>query len=245
MQGNSQSSATAGRNFCPTTRSSPNENLPRGGLGQGEIWTEKFHRQKQTGSILRWTLYNHRCLGQGAYRLQLPAGFAYHNRFNAARLAHWVDSDLTLFLEQHCLLNLDLVPPHPNAVQMPLIKRYLLRDYSQFPTAAARYWVLSDSEQCPYFWVDETSDILDEFLQLEETNGSIPQQGSTSSNIDAVRRHKQQVYLQHTTPILVNTWQSSKLPFQVRKRPTFRRPTSLINALVQDHFHVSDIETSY
>eukprot|EP00963_Diacronema_lutheri_P004431 scaffold336_cov372-Pavlova_lutheri.AAC.5 len=92
---------------------------------------------------------------------------------------------------------------------MPLIKRYLLRDYSYFPAAAVWYWVLSDSEQCPHFWVDEASDILDEFLQLEETNGCIPEQVITSSNIDAVRRQKQQVYLQHPAPILVNTSQLS------------------------------------
>eukprot|EP00963_Diacronema_lutheri_P014706 scaffold3760_cov1014-Pavlova_lutheri.AAC.1 len=128
---------------------------------------------------------------------------------------------------------------------MPLIKRYLLRDYSQFPAAAVRYWVLSNSEKCPYFWVNETSDILDEFLQLEEANGCIPEQGITSSNIDAVKQHKEQVYLQHPAPILINTWRSSKLPFQVRKRPTSRPPASLINAVVQDHFHVSDTETAY
>ena len=184
-------------------------------------------------------------LGKGAYRLQLPTGSAYDDRFNADRLAHWVDSDLTLFPEQHKQLKLDPIPPHPEAIPVPQVKRYLLRDYSQFPAAAVRYWVLSDSENCPYFWVDETSDLLDEFLQLEETNGCIPEQGITSTNINAVKQHKEQVYLQHPAPILVNTWQSSRLPFQVRKRPAFRQPSTLINAVVQDHFHISDSETAY
>lgn len=65
-------------------------------------------------------------------------------------------------------------------------------------------------------WVNETSELLDEFLVLEENNGDFPEQGITASNLEKVEQHKHQVYFEYPAPILVNTKTSSKLPFQTR-----------------------------
>ena len=184
-------------------------------------------------------------LGKGAYRLDLPDNSPYSDRVNADRLEKWVDSDLTVFPadsrhQQHALL-----PPDPLVEPVHRIVRYLLRDYSLFPQDSVRYWVRTDSVSTPFMWVNETSHLLEEFLLLEETNGCIPETGITQSNYQQVKQHKEQVYLQSPAPIMVNTWTSSQLPLQVRKRPRFKPPANLLHAVVQDLFHVTDDKSEF
>lgn len=93
--------------------------------------------------------------------------------------------------------------------------------------------------------MDESSDLLDEFLKVEENNGCIPEQGIHPGNKEAVKNHKQQVYLQYPTPRLINTWTSNHLPLQTRKRPPFRPPQKLHNAVVQQLFHETDNDQAY
>eukprot|EP00963_Diacronema_lutheri_P013206 scaffold2344_cov394-Pavlova_lutheri.AAC.3 len=51
--------------------------------------------------------------------------------------------------------------------------------------------------------------------------------------------------MQCPAPIMVNTWTSHRLPFQVRKRPAFKPPANLLHAVVQDLFHVTDEQSAY
>lgn len=94
-------------------------------------------------------------------------------------------------------------------------------------------------------WVEESSDLLDEFLTLEETNGCIPEQGISLENKEAIKKHKQQVYLQYPNPILTNTWTSAILPMQTRKRPPFRPPKELLQAIVHQLFQETDNTKAY
>ena len=185
-------------------------------------------------------------LGKGAYRLQIPATSPYSDRFNADRLRHWIDSDLTLFpREQKADESLTHLPPDSKVQPNIKIRRYLLRDYRLFPKQPVRYWVQTDSLEAPYMWVEESSDLLNEFLTLEETNGCIPEQGISLENKEAVKRHKQQVYLQYPNPILTNTWTSAILPLQTRKRPPFRPPKELLQAIVHQLFQETDNTKAY
>ena len=178
-------------------------------------------------------------LGTGAYKLQIPSQSKYSDRFNADRLAPWIDSDLTLFPNQeHSEKSIEL-PPDSSIETTCTIDRYLLRDYHLFPQQPVRYWVQIRSTATPYMWVEESSELLDEFLPLEENNGCIPEQGIGKHNYEAVKQHKLQVYLQHPSPIMVNTWTSSQLPFQTRRRPTFKPPANLLHAVVQQLFQIS------
>eukprot|EP00963_Diacronema_lutheri_P004129 scaffold313_cov378-Pavlova_lutheri.AAC.11 len=184
-------------------------------------------------------------LGTGAYRLELPNNSPYSDRINADRLEKWVDSDFTVFPThsghpQHALL-----PPHTQVEPVHHTIRYLLRDYSLFPAASVRYWVQTDSVSTPFVWIDGTSYLLEEFLSLEGTNGCIPETGITQNNFQHVKQHKQEVYLQSPAPIMVNTWTSSHLPMQVRKRPRFKPPADLPHAVVQDLFHVTDDKSEF
>eukprot|EP00963_Diacronema_lutheri_P012546 scaffold1816_cov416-Pavlova_lutheri.AAC.2 len=183
-------------------------------------------------------------LRNGAYTLDLPPGSAFSNQIHADRLEHWIDSDLTLFPMDEQLQPAMSPLSDTDAMQSEAteyrIRRYLLRDYSTYPTRPVRYWVesnLADPSQ-RYFWVDETSTLLDEFLPLEERNGCIPEQGITPANYDSVKVHKKTVYLQAPNPIMVNTWTSSKLPFQTRQRPRPQRISDLQGAVVQELFHL-------
>eukprot|EP00963_Diacronema_lutheri_P005164 scaffold391_cov412-Pavlova_lutheri.AAC.1 len=122
------------------------------------------------------------------------------------------------------------------------IRRFLLRDYATFPTQPVRYWVessLADSSQ-RFFWIDETAALLEEFPPLEEANGCIPEQGISPSNYNAVFTHKKTAYLQSPSPIMVNTWTFTNLPFQTRRRPRFIVPTELAGQVVQELFHTPD-----
>ena len=183
-------------------------------------------------------------LKNGSYKLHLPAGSAFSDQIHANRLEQWTDSDLTLFPLDEELLPATAPLRHTEEMQAEAasyrIRRYLLRDYSTFPARPVRYWIesnLTDPSQ-RYFWVDETSNLLEEFLELEETNGCIPEQGITPANYDAVRTHKQTTYLQSPCPIMVNTWSSTKLPFQTRRQPQSPSLKTLIGAVVQDLFHL-------
>ena len=185
-------------------------------------------------------------LGNGAYRLQIPPNSPYSDRFNADRLSLWIDSDLTLFPADQLMETQQVDLPPDSKVQPTItIQRYLLRDYKHFPHKPVRYWVQTDSSEAPYMWVDESSDLLDEFLKLEENNGCIPEQGICPENKEAVSTHKQQVYLQYPAPVLINTWQSNQLPLQTRKRPPFKPPKKLHNAVVQQLFHETDDVQAY
>ena len=185
-------------------------------------------------------------LGKGAYRLQLPADSPYSDRFNADRLAFWYDSDMTLFPTQEPNDAGDPVLPVDTHVEPTVvIQRYLLRDYQFFPQHPVRYWAKTTSTSEPCVWINETSELLDEFLPLEENNGCIPEQGITPNNINAVEQHKKQVYLQSPAPILVNTWTFARLPLQVRRRPKVKKLTDLQNAVVEQLFHISDHTQAY
>eukprot|EP00963_Diacronema_lutheri_P006250 scaffold538_cov413-Pavlova_lutheri.AAC.5 len=154
-------------------------------------------------------------LGNGAYRLQIPRNSPYSDRCNADRLSFWIDSDLTFLPTEGQIQTQPAdLPSDPRVHPTITIPRYLLRDYKHFPYKLVRYWVQTDSAKTPYIWVDESSDLLDELLKLEENNGCIPEQGIHPGNKEAVKTHKQQVYLQYPTPILINTWTSNHLPLQ-------------------------------
>ena len=185
-------------------------------------------------------------LQNGAYQLDLPPGSAFSDRIHADRIEPWVDSDLTLFpMDEH------LQParaPLPDTSDMQTnslayrIRRFLLRDYTAFPAQPVRYWIesnLADSSQ-RFFWIDETAAILEEFLPLEEKNGCIPEQGIAPNNYNAVLVHKKTAYLQSPSPIMVNTWTFTKLPFQTRRRPRFTAPANLEGQVVQELFHTPD-----
>ena len=110
-----------------------------------------------------------------------------------------------------------------------------------------RYWIesnLADASQ-RYFWVDESSTLLEEFLPLEENNGCIPEKGISPTNYDAVKTHKKTAYLQSPDPIMINTWTYAKLPYQTRRRPPFVVPTNLIGCVVQELFHLGNHKTAY
>eukprot|EP00963_Diacronema_lutheri_P008058 scaffold693_cov491-Pavlova_lutheri.AAC.1 len=119
------------------------------------------------------------------------------------------------------------------------IRRYLLRDYSLFPGGPVRYYVEGNQSDAAkrYFWVDESTEILNEFLALEENNGCIPEKGINLANIKAVREHKVKAYLQYPSPILVNTWTYQRLPFSTRRPPSWKRPLSLKGQIVHEFFH--------
>ena len=190
-------------------------------------------------------------LKNGAYQLELPPGSAFSDRIHANRLEHWVDSDLTLFpMDEH---RQPATAPLPETAAMQTesttyrIRRYLLRDYSVFPARPVRYWIesnLADASQ-RYFWVDESSTLLEEFLPLEENNGCIPEKGISPTNYDAVKTHKKTAYLQSPDPIMINTWTYAKLPYQTRRRPPFVVPTNLIGCVVQELFHLGNHKTAY
>ena len=177
--------------------------------------------------------------------MQLPLDSPYSDRFNADRLASWFDSDLTLFPSQEPTSKSTSLPVDANVEPATIIQSYLLRDYQLFPQQFVRYWVKTTSTTEPYMWVNETSELLDEFLVLEENNGCIPEQGIIASNLEKVEQHKHQVYLQYPAPILVNTWTSSKLPFQTRRRPAYKPPHILQQAVVQQLFHASNGTQAY
>eukprot|EP00963_Diacronema_lutheri_P008487 scaffold753_cov390-Pavlova_lutheri.AAC.19 len=185
-------------------------------------------------------------LGNGAYKLHIPPKSSYSDIFNAHKLALWIDSYLTLFLASDDIGNsLARLPPDCKVESAIAIRRYLLRDYRYFPHKPVRYWVQKDSAETPYVWVDESSDLLDEFLSLEENNACIPERGISDENKEAVKIHKQQIYLQYPSPILVNTWTSARLPVQTRTRPAFKPPQTLLNAVVQQLFHISETNQAY
>eukprot|EP00963_Diacronema_lutheri_P006444 scaffold561_cov380-Pavlova_lutheri.AAC.10 len=169
-------------------------------------------------------------LSNGAYKLHIPPNSPYSDRFNADRLALWSDSDLTLFHAPHDIGNSPArLPPDCRVEPTIAIRRYLLRDYRYFPHKPVRYWVPTDSAETP----------------LEENNGCIPERGIIDENKEAVKTHKQQIYLQYPSPILVNTWTSARLPLQTRKRPAFKPPHILLNAIVQELFHISETNQAY
>ena len=180
-------------------------------------------------------------LGNGAYQLELPPGSNYSDRFNADRLAIWHDSDLSLF-PTATLPSAESLPVPTTDTEYP-IRRYLLRDFSNFPTV--RYWVESDSTTDRYFFIDETPTLLDDILTFEEANGALPEQGITPQNITQVQQHKESVYLQFPSPILENTWPFRFLPYQTRSRPQRRPPATLLHAVVQTHFTVDDRDIYY
>ena len=72
-----------------------------------------------------------------------------------------------------------------------------------------------------------------------------PEQGICPENKEAVRTHKQQVYLQHPAPVLINTWQSNQLPLKTRKRPPFKPPKKLHNVVVEQLSHETDDVQAY
>eukprot|EP00963_Diacronema_lutheri_P003314 scaffold280_cov391-Pavlova_lutheri.AAC.16 len=116
-----------------------------------------------------------------------------------------------------------------------------------FPARPVRYWIesnLADAWQ-RFFWVDESSALLEEFLPLEENNGSIPQKGISPSNYDAVKTHKRTVYLQSADPIMINTWTQAKQPYHTRRRPIVAVPTNLIGCVVQVLFHLGNHKAAY
>jgi len=187
----------------------------------------------------------------GSFQLDLPPGSAFSERIHGSRLEAWIDSDLTLFPMDK--LQQPAIAPLQDTAAMQLdatsyrIRRYLLRDYSMFPTLPVRYWIesnLTDASQ-RYFWVDETSSVLEEFLPLEENNGCIPEQGITPSNYEAVRTHKKTTYLQSPSPIMINTWPFTKLPYQTRRRPRLVVPSDLVGCVIQELFHIDDKPVYY
>jgi len=181
-------------------------------------------------------------LGNGAYRLHLPPGATYSNRFNAERLATWHDSDLSLF-PAALPATATTLPTPPEDVKYRL-RRYLLRDYSQFPTV--RYWVETDSSNADrYIFIDETAELLEDILSFEEQNGALPEKGITTANKDQVQKHKETVYLQYPNPILQNTWPFRFLPYQTRTRPKYKVPSSTHQAVVQSHFTVDGSTVYY
>eukprot|EP00963_Diacronema_lutheri_P006075 scaffold511_cov412-Pavlova_lutheri.AAC.8 len=81
-------------------------------------------------------------LGNGACKLHIPPESPYSDRFNADRLALWIDSDLTLFLAPHSIGNSPARLPSGCKVEPAIaIRQYLLRDYRYFPQKPVRYWV--------------------------------------------------------------------------------------------------------
>eukprot|EP00963_Diacronema_lutheri_P013679 scaffold2678_cov356-Pavlova_lutheri.AAC.5 len=174
-------------------------------------------------------------LGNGAYRLHLPPRATYSNRFNAERLATWHDSNLSLF-PAAVPATATTLPTPPEDVQYRL-RKYLLRDYSQFPTI--RYWVETDlSNADRYIFFDETSQLLEDILSFEEQNGALPEKGITTANKVQIQKHKETVYLQYPNPILQNTWPFRFLPYQTRTRPNYKAPSSTHQAVVQSRFIV-------
>lgn len=190
-------------------------------------------------------------LKNGSYQLDLPPGSAFSDRIHGNRLEPWVDSDLTLFpMDEH---RQPAITPLQDTAAMQLeaasyrIRRYLLRDYSAFPTLPVKYWIesnLTDASQ-RYFWVDESSPLLEEFLPLEENNGCIPEKGITPANYEAVRTHKKTTYLQSPAPIMINTWPFNKLPYETRRRPQLPAPSDLVGCVIQELFHLEDRPVYY
>ena len=186
-------------------------------------------------------------LRNGSYKLDLPAGSAFSDQIHADCLEQSANLDLTLFPLDEELLPAAAPLRHTEEMQAEAvshrIRRYLLRDYSAFPARPLRYWIesnLTDTSQ-RYLWVDKTSNLLEEFLELEETNGCIPEQGITPANYNAVQTHKQTTYVQPPCPIMVNTWSSTKLPFQTRRRPQSSPLQTLVGEVVQDLFHLDGL----
>ena len=190
-------------------------------------------------------------LGKGAYRLLLPPGSAFSDRINADRLEPWIDSDFTLFPNDKDTLPATAPLPVPTLETggeiIPRIRRYLLRDYSLFPEQPARYYVESNQSDAAerYFWINESTEILNEFLALEENNGCIPEKGISSRNVKAVRAHKVNTYLQYPSPIVSNTWTYQKLPFATRRPPTWKPPQRLKGQIVHEFFYEEGTSGSF
>ena len=179
-----------------------------------------------------------KALGNDAYSLVLPPGTRFQNRFHVDRLLPWIDSDLSLFPLDHPIQPLDNLPTSVQETTMDRwpVARYLVRDFSQFPAKAVRYWVRGhDQQTC---WIDEDATILDEILDLEETNGCLPECGIDKRNRHAVEQHKQDAYLLTPNPVLQDTWTWTSMPYSTRQRQTWQPPTKLSGSVVMDAFEV-------
>ena len=190
-------------------------------------------------------------LGKGAYRLQLPPRSAFSDRINADRLEPWIDSDFTLFPNDEDTLLARPPVPEPTLETggeiISRMRRYLLWDYSLFPERPVRYYVESNESDASerYFWINESREILNEFLALEENNGCIPERGISPRNVKAVRSHKINTYLQYPSSIVSNTWTYQKLPLATQRPPSSKPPLRLKGQIVHELFYEEGTSGSF
>ena len=185
-------------------------------------------------------------LQNGAYQLDLPLGSAFSDRIHADRIEPWVDSHLTLLPMNEHLQPARAPLPDTSDMQNNFLAyhicRFLLLDYTPFPAHPVHYWIesnLADSSK-RFYSIDEIAAVLEEFLPLEEKNGCIREQRIAPNNYNAVLVHKKTANLLSPSPIMVNTWTFTKLPFETRRRPWFTALANLEGQVVQELFHTPD-----